>query len=241
MKEHICQKNWLAILGTAETLQVAPFDDERFERWAISSVRTFPYVRNLDCLFELHTSGYWRNKDVLTRLKAEKVPLYMQEGYKDIPYSIRYPIEEIQKYSSYLTSTIALMIALAYHQAVTTGKPKKVFIFGVNMFTNEEYGFQRPCCEYWLGRLQAVGVKTEIAPGSSLLTSGGIYGYENYDPVCYEFRKRLTGLQMGRNQAIAEKERWSKQQETNEGGIRELEYWLMRYQQGDIPKDDEEE
>jgi hypothetical protein len=157
----------------------------------------------------------------------------MQETHKDIPKSVRYPIETVVGYRKYFTTAIGYMLALAYHSFVTTGRPKHIAVFGVHMSAREEYTEQRPCCEYWLGRLEGAGVDLFLAPGGALLTANGLYGYENYDPICYAMRQRITSLRKGYDKADKTREQWLMQRTKNEGAIFEAEYWLRRFQRGE--------
>jgi len=232
---YLCQKEMLAVLGTAETLGAAPYESKDFEIWGCAVVATYPTCKRWDLLFELHTEGYWKDKNVKARLKSELVPMYMHEKYKDIPMSMRFPVEIITKaYRRYHTTTISYMLALAYHSFKTTGKPKHMALFGIHMAAREEYTEQRPCCEYWLGACEGAGMDIELAPGGALLISQGLYGYENYDPVCFEYRKRMEGLQMGLTQANSEIERWNFQKGKQIGAIEEDEHWLRRFQRGEL-------
>jgi len=232
---HLCQKDLLAILGTADTLHAAPFENEDFEIWGVAVVVTYEVCKRWDILFEMHTDGYWKDKNVLARLQATNAPIYMHEKYPEVPTSMRFPIELITKsYRPYHTTSITYMLALAYHSFVTTGKPSHVALFGVHMAAREEYTEQRPCCEYWLGRMEAAGMDVEPSPGGALLVSSGLYGYENYNPICYDFRQRIQGLQLGAQKSEQEQRKWLIQRAKNQGAIQEAEHWLRRFQRGEI-------
>lgn len=232
----LCQKELLAILGTAGSLSAAPFENDEFEMWAVAVCTTFPACKRWDLLFELHTEGYWHDKNILARLKRAKAPIYMQEKFNEVPNSIRYPIEAIKQYRPYHTTSITYMLALAYHSYLATGKPKHVALFGIHMEHREEYTEQRPCCEYWLGRMEAVGIDVEPSPGGAILASQGMYGYENYDPICYEIKKRIEGLRRGMAKVQDDEKRAFYEQGKQEGGLLENEYWLRRIQKGDFPR-----
>jgi len=164
---YFCQKDMLAIIGTADpTRQAAPYEDPNFEIWGVAVATTYPDVKRMDLQFEMHTEGYWkRDPNVTKRLAGVKVPLYMHDHYEDIPASIRYPIEIVQQYRKYFTNSIAYMLALAYHSFIMTEKPKHVAMFGVHMAAGEEYAEQRPCCEYWIGRMEGAGMDVEPSWG----------------------------------------------------------------------------
>jgi hypothetical protein len=78
----------------------------------------------------------------------------MHDHYDAIPRSIKFPLEDVLMYRRYQTTTITYMLAWAYHSFLKIGKPLHVFLAGVHMEHREEYTVQRPCCEYWLGRMR---------------------------------------------------------------------------------------
>ena len=167
---YLCQKDLLAIVGTADpSRRAVPYEDENFEIWCPSVLTVYEDFKRADLVFEMHTEGYWEHDAVKKRLMKTTQPMYMQEKHEDIPTSMRYPIEVIKWYRNYHTNSISYMLALAYHSFVTTGKPRHVALFGIVMSCKEEYGEQRPCCEYWLGLLEGAGVDIEVSPDSAIL------------------------------------------------------------------------
>lgn len=230
---YLCQKDMLAILGSADpSRRAAPYEDENFEIWCPSIMVTFPDFKRADCIFELHTEGYFDRPEIIKRLAEIKQPLYMQKPYEEFPTSIRYPIEIIKQYRQYHTNSISYMLALALHSFITTGKPRHIAMFGIVMSCEEEYGEQRPCCEYWLGRLEGAGIDIEISPDSAILASPGLYGYQTYNPILLDMRQRLDGLQIGMKQTDKELETWMKQKYRQEGAMDEDRYWLDKLTKG---------
>lgn len=234
----LCQKDKLALVASADpTRGMAPFDDKNYELWGLSVVTTFPDVKRLDLLFEMHPEGYYkRDPNVLKRLQGLKQPLYMLRQHDDIPMSMVYPMDIItSKYRAYHTSSISYMLALAYHSFLTTGKPNHVEMYGAHMSTEEEYRDQRACCEYWIGCMEAVGIKVMAPECGSLLmsASGGLYGMENYDPICWDMRQRTYGLQNGINDAINKRRAAEIQEAKNAGALYEANYWLLKHQRGE--------
>jgi hypothetical protein len=230
---YLCQKDMLAILGAADpSRRAAPYEDSNFEIWCPSIMLTFPDFKRADCFFELHTEGYFDREDIIKRLQKIKQPLYMQQVYEEFPTSIRYPIEIIKQYRQYHTNSISYMLALAFHSFVTTGKPRHLALFGIVMSCEEEYGEQRPCCEYWLGRLEGAGVDIEISPDSAILASPGLYGYQTYNPILLDLRQRIDGLQVGMKQTNQELTTWTQQKYRQEGAIEESRFWLDKLTKG---------
>ena len=102
-------------------------------------------------------------------------PVYMQAQDMDIPRSFTYPLESVRTISGcdYYTSSIAYMLALAIYEGAKT-----IGVWGVDMLRDEEYAFQRPCVEYWLGIAKGRGIVLSIPVQSSLLKANHRYGYD---------------------------------------------------------------
>ena len=231
----LCEKEKLAILGTADSMPATPFSDPDFEIWAVAQCVTFPVFKRGDVLFEMHNEAYWREPPVIKRLKEQTLPLYMQDHYRELPQSLKFPLDLVLPYRRYHTTSITYMLALAYHSFVTTGNPKHVALFGVHMEAREEYTTQRPCCEYWLGRMEGAGIDIFIA-GGAILRSDGLYAYEGYDPMCVKFRLRIEGLRNGLGVRNEEQEKAALAVAKQEGAILEMEHWLREAQTGALQK-----
>jgi len=230
----LVQKEMLAMLGTAQTAPMAPWEDDKFEIWAVGQCATFPWFKRGDILFELHTRDYWDDKSVKERLNKWNGRLMMQDHYKEIPKSERFPIEAILQYRRYHTTSISYMLAAAYHSFKLSGKPFHIGLFGIHMEDiREEYAEQRPCCEYWLARMEEAGMDVFIA-GGSVLAAPFLYGYENYNPLCYLLRQRLDGLQQGVNVLAQQEDALVRQKHEQIGGVKEAEVWLRKAQRGEI-------
>lgn len=231
-----CEKDKLVILGTADpTRGLAPYGDKNYLIWAVAVAATYPDVKRLDALFELHTSGYWeQDPNVKKRLAKTTIPIYMQKKTIGIPASVPLPLKELLRYRPYYTSTISYMIGLAFHCYVTTGKPSEIELFGVNMAVSEEYTDQRPCCEYWIGRLEQAGATVTIADSGALLAANGLYGFEKYSPLCWEMQQRVFAIQGGIKQSDDELRSWQIQKAKNEGALFEAERLLKKAQRGEL-------
>lgn len=109
-------------------------------------------------------------------------PIYMQEHYPQIPASVRWPREEINAWTverfggsseiDYFTSTPGEMVA----HAVFLGA-EEIGLYGVDLLQDEEYAYQRPGCEYWLGVARGLGIKVTVPKASVLLKANYVYGY----------------------------------------------------------------
>jgi hypothetical protein len=113
-----------------------------------------------------------------TWLATNRIPIMMQEVFKEAPASIRYPFEQMvtEFPRGYMTNTPSYMIALALMEGVT-----HLGVFGCHYDTGSEYGPQRGSMEYWLGVAEGRGVHVLIPPGCDLLNRPSLlYGYESH-------------------------------------------------------------
>lgn len=241
-KQIYCSKGMLAVLGTAPTLGAAPWENDEFEIWGVAQCATFPAFKRGDILFELHQRAYWGDENVRSRLNAWGGRLVMHEHYEDVPKSERFPKDTILgMYRPYHRTSITFMLALAYHSFKVTGKPWHVGLFGIHMEdVQEEYAEQRPCCEYWLGRMEDAGMDIFIA-GGAVLAAPFIYGYEKYSPIVWMLRQRHDGLIKGIQQRQAEHTEKGNEVHRQIGAASESEYWLRKAQRGELSFENIEE
>lgn len=61
-------------------------------------------------------------------------------------------------------------------------------MYGVNLTSMDEYINQKACVEYWLGRLEQLGVEIEI-PGASALLHGRLYAIGESDLSDHAFER----------------------------------------------------
>ena len=177
----------VVLLGYAEDTRLL-LDSMRddVEVWGINMANAFT-KRKGHYWFQLHprswatggnapTGYYGRPKEHLDFLrKFEGEAVWMLESATDIPKMRLYPRAEIASlYGEYLTSTFAYMLALALYEHDHGMPIQTVHLFGINLSALEEYAGQRPCAEYWLGRLEQAGVRVDV-PAASALLKGAVY------------------------------------------------------------------
>jgi hypothetical protein len=105
-----------------------------------------------------------------------------------------YPMETINKKfkaRNFFSNTISYMIAYALHihTKVKDGRIyvhdgfKKIWIYGVDMLTKDEYELEKGGIEYWIGYAQGLGIEVEISPGSAVCKTctGQPYGNKYYN------------------------------------------------------------
>lgn len=200
----------ICLLGYAEETRDLVFGlDENVEIWGINMAHAFVYGANglktkakPTYWFQMHprdwagtgktpTGFFGRPKEHLDFLSKFDGVVWTQAPDADIPNSHQYPLNEIAASSKrrYFTSTFAYQLGLAwYEHAVLSEKIGTVRVYGVNLTSLDEYIHQKSCVEYWLGRLEQVGVKVEIPNGSALL-KGKLYAMEDDDLSDHAFER----------------------------------------------------
>jgi len=136
------------------------FELHDIEKFLDTSVRDSRYVK----AFELE----------VTKIQTKKIPVMLQRPHPLLPHGTVFPIDEMP--FLYFTSSMAFMIAYAIHQ-----KADVINIYGINLYYEEEYVFERPCLEFWIGYAMGKGIEVNIHKPSYLLTSAPNYGLYGYD------------------------------------------------------------
>lgn len=172
----------VAILGNHKSVEHAPWDDQSWELWSHTSTHAV-VKRPPDRYFDLHPKSWWQaegswKKGYCAWLAALQTPIFMQEKYRDVPASIRYPKERIlAEFRPYFTSQTAWMIALALTEGVT-----HIGLFGIAYEHYTEYATQRAGAEYWLGVAEGRGVRIVLPATTPILQKPSrLYGYESHD------------------------------------------------------------
>lgn len=149
-----------------------------------------------DAFFQLHHEAIWKNPknrsdlDHFRWLTSGKTPTaYMQEKYKEVPKSVRYPIEDVlaltkniravikgkEKQFKYFSSSPDFALALVAQMYKAGKRYKKVEVHGIELEMESEYQYQRTGFGFWIGYLAALGI--EIVLYNSIFDEP-VYGYE---------------------------------------------------------------
>ena len=149
-----------------------------------------------DAFFQLHHEAIWKSPKNRTDekhyqwLSSGKTPkAYMQEKYKDVPKSVKYPIDEVldlvknvhmivdgkNKDFKFFTCSPDYALALVAQMWKEGQKYKRVEIWGIELETESEYRYQRTSFGFWNGFLAALGV--ELFLYNSIFDTP-MYGYE---------------------------------------------------------------
>lgn len=175
----------VAIVGFASSYIQAPYQDSSIEIWGMNEL--WKYLSRWDRWFELHPRDVFakegdRNQEAheawLMQQGTDR-PIYMLQHFEDIPGSVPYPLAEMtgrffpDSPGGYWTSSISFMLALAIAEGF-----EWIGLYGIDLASDVEYANQRAAAEYLIGVARGMGVTVVIAPGSALLKSPSIYGYD---------------------------------------------------------------
>jgi len=177
----------IALLGYAEeTRDLIHGLSPDVEIWGINAAHYF-LKRKAHHWFQMHprswvssdgvaTGFFGRPKEHLEWMQKFEGNLWLLSPDADLPNGKPYPIEDVVRVTKreYFTSTFAYQMAYALYEHMTGTPIRRMYVYGINLTALEEYAHQRPCAEYWIGRLEQAGVEVLIPTGSALL-KGALY------------------------------------------------------------------
>lgn len=201
----------VCILGYAEETRDMVFGlSEDVEIWGINMAHAFIWnpekgyrtKAKATNWFQIHPrdwaaagkskTGYFgRPKEHLEFLQQFEGTVWLQKADPDIPNAKVYPLADIVAAAgrSHFTSTFAYQLGLMWYQIDVEKNPvSDLYIYGVNLTSLDEYIHQKPCVEYWLGRLEQLGVKVHI-PAASGLLKGRLYAQNEDDMSDHAFER----------------------------------------------------
>lgn len=219
----------IAIVGSApSSTHLAPYDDHEWKIWGIGSWAAS--YKRVDLLFEIHDymAEEVVGKDYHANLVKMNIPIVVSD---DCPFEpnekIVFPFDQAKELidGTYLTSSIAYMMAYAILQGA-----KEIGIWGCDLAVDDnEYFYQRPCMEQWIGFAKGKGIRVTIPEVSSLGKSAFIYGKGFYgDPDTGIFSKnefdKLADAHRGRIEEFkAQKALLDRQIDTHNGSVQAYE------------------
>lgn len=125
---------------------------------------------------------------MLAWLRTAPGPIYTSRAHPDYPGLVAYPLQDVINAggSDYFNNTTAYAIAMAVAMGV-----EHISLYGLDFtYPNAHDAEQgRGCCEYWIGRAEARGIRVHVAASSTLLDARlkGVpgrpryYGYDTLD------------------------------------------------------------
>ena len=208
----------VACVGFASnSLHMVPWTDPAFEIWGMNQGH-LNMQRRADRWFEMHlpeATADVRDPNYLQWLQTLTIPVYMIDTYDYAPTSVRYPIERAIAYhgdgGDYFMSTVAYMLALAGMEGF-----EEVHLYGINLAIGDEYFYEKPNAEHWIGYLRGQGIRVVIPKASALCKQYKRYGYhvdarpnQNWKVLLQarinEYNARLEKIQAEGNSALGAK------------------------------------
>tara|TARA_Y100000296_G_scaffold87229_1_gene130777 strand:- start:3996 stop:4784 length:789 start_codon:yes stop_codon:yes gene_type:complete len=162
-------KKRIAIVGGSESWELAPFDDKSWEIWVLGNqVRQYDHKR-IDLIFEIHNDFSNREEGYAQWLPSLEFPMVVGEDYPIESEFIEVfdfaKARELAK-GDYLTSTPAYMTAYALYSRPDI---EEIGYWGVDMgVNNQEYFYEQPIMQRWLGICTAKDIKITLPQGCPL-------------------------------------------------------------------------
>lgn len=201
-------KDNVAIVGFTDHRVEALELDDSWELWGLNELYRYMPPDRFTRWFEIHDRDYLtKDEDGQKHIEdlkliLGKTPIYMQHHHADIPGSVMYPKDGViaKLGRDYSTNCPSMMIQFA----MTLGY-KKIHMYGVDMAQETEHAFQRPCCEYWLGRAEGMGIEVAVPEVSDLMKCIGVYGYKDEgNLLSAKLEERLAFLHKQDNAVLAQ-------------------------------------
>ena len=240
----------IAIIGSApSSVRLGPWHDPRWAIWGVSpgAYGQIPY-KHPHTWFELHRwepqiPGYandpaakpWFSPEYVRFLELFEGPVMVSHDPADMPTvknAVQYPyVDILAKYGRYhMTSTMAWMIALAIEM-----RPKRIGLWGVDMAADEEYAYQRPGCQHFLGLAKSIGIEIVLPPESDLLQPTTMYGISELHPRHIKLMTRFKEMQAQHAQAVAMQRQGELNAQALAGAISNMKYILGHWVDQDEP------
>jgi hypothetical protein len=191
-------KDEVIILGMGHTRKRCPFDAEV---WSVNmGYQQIAMLKgHVEKIFMAHRQTrdpygrkmfFWEHFNKLAEAGVEIWNIHRVKGLN----SRLYPLKRLMKKygTDYFSNTISYMIVWAIEKGY-----KKIRLYGVDMMTQQEYGWEKGGLEYWIGYARGRGLTVEICEDSQLLRTitGKPYGIKYWrlkdiDPFGLLRRKR---------------------------------------------------
>ena len=223
-------KERVAIVGFCDTSRDrAPYDDASYEIWGLN--RGYIFMPRADRWFDLHSPtirgwSHRRTDKHMAWLKQFPGPIYLHETDDELPNSLAFPIDEVQRDlgsrfvrlaadgsrtdscdKPYFDSSMAYQIGLAIHEGF-----KEILMVGVDLNTVGEYVWQRSGVSAMLGIAAGRGI-TVVLPDNCPLLQGNLYGRAYLTPggehmSAAQLETRLAALNDEYRQKMFEHAEW---------------------------------
>lgn len=173
----------IAIVGTANSVTKAPFNDQSWLIWTLPGARKA--CPRFDGLFEIHNFEELeeRQKEMLVWLRGlpGDVPVFMREKHADIKGSVAYPEKRIR--DNFPPDVLTSSMAWAFAKALEVDKADVVGLWGVHSENGLEYVKQRVGLRILMDMAKRnYGREVILPPDSPLNIDPSVYGFDDPTP-----------------------------------------------------------
>lgn len=205
-------------MGFAPSWKEVPWEDPDAEIWTLNEayklLEQAPKAK-ISRWFELHSLERppKNSKEHIEFLQKLNIPLYTLQKYDFLPNATQFPfMDTVQWFKDkghighrYFTNSISWIIAFAICEGF-----EEIHIYGVDMAQdkdkngNDEYGYQKPSCEYFIGVAEKYA-KVYVPETSDLLYSARLYGIESDNERYVFIKKQIGELEVRKKQFTQQK------------------------------------
>lgn len=232
----------LSIVGFADGHRDhAPWHRTDMEFWGINRLHAVLEGKPWTRWFEIHSlEDFYRDDQQHQQwMRDTDIPIYVRP--QDMPTAAAWQITTAEPYPidrilsafqpGYFNNTISWLLALAIAMGF-----EEIHLYGVDMAQDHvlqnEYSHQRPSCEWLLGLAQGRGIRLVIPPGSDLLKTSHLYGFDS-DTHRDKLAARMKEIADRKEQMRAEmneyqgRAQWFQSRISElDGSLQELQYHL---------------
>ena len=245
----------IALIGSApSSVGLAPYGNPE---WVIfgCSPGVYPIARKVHVWIELHrwepgqvgvpeSQKPWFTPEYVQWM-AQQPLVWMREAVPEIPNSRALPVADLlAKWgTNWFTSSLAYMMAMSIDEilkvresraagkedALQPGENDTIALFGVDMAAQDEYGYQRAGCQYFIQIADALGINVVVPPESDLLRPMPLYGISESSHWMIKMTARKRELENrlnGCRQAMANA---SREEQFLLGALDDMNYQMLTW------------
>lgn len=230
--------------GKVPAYPPSQFIEEDWEIWGCSP-GAFGVTPRATRWFEVHRwepGQAWFSPEYCQFLRTFRGPVYTGAPVPEITNHVVYPIKEVEaEFSSYfLTSSLSLMMAIAIMEIESLRKnpghdhnSDVIGMWGVDMAANEEYGYQRPGCHFFILEALRRGIGVYIPPESDLMRPMPVYGLSEWDHNYIKLTQRSREINARLTERATTLQTAQSELHSLRGSLDDLEYmvktWTSEY------------
>lgn len=169
------QKKIAIVCGAPASEYLAPFDDEDWGIWVLGNRYDRHADKRVTRIFEIHDDLTEHDERYPQWIAEQGIPMVVGEGFPVKADHVQvFPFDKSRELfgSTYLTSSPAYMMSMAILEGAT-----HIGVYGVDMAVDDnEYFWQRPCMEAWIGFAKGKGIDVRVHETSPVLNCDFVEG-----------------------------------------------------------------